>query len=242
MPNPTDSSYRRYFTDRRDAGRLLAGALSRYADANPLVLALPRGGVPVAFEIARCLGAQLDLLLVAKLSAPSMPGLAIGAVGALPATPGAAFAQRVVNPDVIAALKLPTWYVESEARVGLSSLRDQRRRYVAARSAPSLKGRTVIVVDDCVASGATARAALDAAWVAGAARRVLAVPVAPRRQVELLKAECDDFVCLLAPGDSHALGYYFGDFDRVDDLEVTELLGCGDAQRVATPGPGGRGH
>ncbi len=210
-------SYAAYFVDRRDAGRLLAKALTRYRDEQPVVLALPRGGVPVGFEIAQALGAPLDVLLVRKLGAPGFPELGLGAV--VEGTPP----QRVLNENVVSALHPPPGYLEAEEARQLSLMAERRQRYRGGRPLVPVEHHTVIVTDDGVATGGTVRAALRA-LSARARRTVLAVPVAPHVVVDALAAETDDLVCLLSPVDFHSVGFYYGDFTQVEDEEVVELL------------------
>lgn len=207
------------FSDRRDAGRKLAGLLRTYASEKPLVLALPRGGVPVAFEVAKALGAPLDLLIVRKIGAPSNPEYGIGAVidGAEP--------QVVLNEEAMRMLRPPHAYVEAETRRQLAEIERRRIAYVGGREPLSPHGKTVIVVDDGVATGATVRAALRGLKKVGAAKIILAVPVAPRDVLESLRAEADEIVCLDAPDDFPSVGYYYADFTQTEDDEVISLLG-----------------
>lgn len=206
------------FADRRDAGRKLAAALQHYARAKPLVLALPRGGAPVAFEVAKALGAQLDLLIVRKIGAPSNPEFGIGAVvdGASP--------QIVLNEDVMRMLRPGNAYVQAEAKRQLAEIERRRSAYLGDRAPIDPRGRTVIVVDDGIATGGTVRAALRALKHAGAAKIVLAVPVAPRDVIKSLRAEADDIICLSAPEDFHAVGFHYDDFSQTSDEEVVSLL------------------
>jgi len=206
------------FTDRREAGALLAARLMHLAGSDPLVLALPRGGVPVAYEVARALGAQLDLLLVRKLGAPGSPEFAIGAVvdGAPP--------QLVLNAEAIGLFPPGSSHVERERRVQLAELERRRRIYCGNRQPPELAGRTVVIVDDGIATGATITAAIHGARQAGPARLVLAVPVAPRDTVRQLRLLCDEMVVLAQPEPFLSVGQHYRDFSQTGDAEVIRLL------------------
>jgi putative phosphoribosyl transferase len=210
------------FADRAEAGRLLADALKEYAAADPLVMALPRGGVPVAFEVARALGAQLDVVLVRKLGAPGRPEYGIGAVvdGADP--------QVVLNEEAMAYVKPPPEYVEAEKTRQLAEIERRRELYGEGRAPHSVAGRTVIVVDDGIATGGTMRAALQALRKAGAARVVLAVPVAPGDTLDDLAPLADAVVCLASPKWFQAVGLHYSDFRQTSDDEVIRLLGEAD--------------
>jgi putative phosphoribosyl transferase len=206
------------FADRADAGRRLAAALAHLKDSHPLVLALPRGGVPVAFEVARALGAELDLLFVRKLGAPGHPELGIGAVvdGAAP--------HAVLNDEVVRMLMSSRDYVRSELGRQLAEIERRRHAYLGDRAPISVAGRTVIVVDDGIATGGTVKAALQGVRRSKPARLVLAVPVAPAEALAELRGDCDELVCLAAPDPFHAVGAHYGDFTQTEDAEVVELL------------------
>jgi putative phosphoribosyl transferase len=210
--------HRKIFSDRRDAGRKLAAALKSYAKESPLVLALPRGGVPVAFEVARALGAPLDLLIVRKIGAPSNPEFGIGAVvdGAEP--------QVVLNDVVMGMLAPKQEYVEAETKRQLAEIERRRAAYLGGREPLSPRGKTVIVVDDGIATGGTMRAALRGVKKAGAAKIVLAVPVAPRDVLASLRPETDEIVCLNARDDFEAVGFHYANFRQTEDEEVVSLL------------------
>jgi putative phosphoribosyl transferase len=206
------------FADRREAGRALARALMRYREEHPLVLALPRGGVPVAFEVARALGAELDLLLVRKIGAPGQEELGLGALvdGSEP--------EVVWNEDALRLVRPSQEYLAAETQRQLREIERRRKRYFGERLPAVAKGRTVIVVDDGVATGGTVRSALRALRRAGAKGVVLAVPVCPRDAVAGLREEADDVICLAAPEPFYAVGLHYGDFEQTSDDEVAALL------------------
>jgi predicted phosphoribosyltransferase len=208
----------RTFRDRREAGRELAERIQALEPANPIVLGLPRGGVPVAAEIAAALGAPLDVLLVRKLGAPYQPELAIGAIVA------AERADVVLNEEIVAELRLRQVDIDAEAKRQLTLLDERRSRYRAARAPLGLEGRTVIVVDDGVATGATLRVALKGVARQGPAHLIAAAPVASRPAAALLKREADAFVVLLMPKLFGAVGAFYRDFSEVSDDEVIALL------------------
>ncbi|MBL27124.1 MAG: phosphoribosyltransferase [Rhodospirillaceae bacterium] len=207
------------FDDRADAGRQLAGRLEGCAGSAPIVLALPRGGVAVAREIADALGAPLDLLMVRKIGLPWQPELALGAIvdGAEP--------QTVINEDVAAMVRLPADYIEEESRRQLAEIERRRKAWLGDRAPLDVAGRTVIVVDDGIATGATTRAALRGLRRRKPAHLVLAVPVAPPDTVAKLQAEVDDLICLETPRDFGAIGFFYRDFHQMTDDEVMALLG-----------------
>jgi len=206
------------FSDRGEAGQRLAKALRHLASAHPVVLALPRGGVPVAFEVARALGAELDLVFVRKIGAPGYGELGIGAIvdGANP--------QLVLNEDVMRQLMPKPEYLRAELRRQLAEIERRRQAYTGGRPPVELSGRTVIIVDDGIATGGTIKAALKAVRKAHPTRLVLAVPVAPRESIAELRAECDEVVCLAQPDPFHAVGAHYADFTQTSDDEVVELL------------------
>jgi putative phosphoribosyl transferase len=212
------SSGASFFHDRRDAGRRLAEAVRSYAGADTVVLALPRGGVPVAAEVARALDAPMDVLLVRKIGAPGHEEFALGAVidGADP--------QLVLNEDVIKYVRPPAGYIEAAQKRQLAEIERRRKLYRDDEPALELNGRTVIVVDDGIATGATIRAALRGLRRTRPRRLVLAVPVAPSDAVASLAAECDEVVCLSTPADFRAVGLHYEDFEQTSDEEVVSLL------------------
>lgn len=207
------------FADREDAGRQLAAKLSRFKQERPLVLAIPRGGVPVGFEIARALGTELDVVLVRKIGAPGQPELAIGAVvdGERPET--------VWNRAILEALELTEQSLEKDAKRELNEIERRRRVYIGSRPQPAIAGRAVIVVDDGIATGATVRAALVAIRRGAPKRLLLAVPVAPPDTVEMLRAEVDELVCLQTPEPFWSISQFYRSFPQLTDAQVTELLG-----------------
>lgn len=206
------------FTDRREAGRRLAERLSRLKDQDPVVLALPRGGVPVAFEIARALAAPLDLVLVRKLGAPQQEELAVGAIAE--GEP----AELVLDDRLIRHLHIPQAYLDEAKAAALREIERRRKLYCGDRGTVDIAGRTAIVVDDGIATGATMRAALRSVRRRKAARVVLAVPVAAGPTLRKLRREVDEIVCLETPADFYAVGQFYGAFPQLPDEEVTALL------------------
>lgn len=206
------------FADRTDAGRRLAAALVHLRDRHPVVLALPRGGVPVGFEVAKVLAAPLDILLVRKIGAPFQPELAAAAIvdGAEPVL--------VRNEEVIRAYGIDEEWIEAEAARQLAEIERRRRLYCGDRAPVSLRGRTAILVDDGIATGTTVRAALRALARLAPARRVLAVPVAPPDTVASLAHEADEIVALKQPEWMGAVGQFYRDFTQTEDEEVVRLL------------------
>lgn len=215
------------FADRAEAGRALAGRVSHFRAENPVVLALPRGGVPVAYEVAKALGAPLDLLMVRKISAPDQPELALGAVVDGPRS------EVVLNEEIVRALGVSNGFIREAAADGLAEIARRRRVYLCGRPHTKIEGRTVIVVDDGIATGASVRAALRAARRQQPQRLVLAVPVAPEEMVVALEDEVDEVVCLLTPKPFYAIGLYYSDFRQFTDREVTDILDRAAAMRGA---------
>jgi len=206
------------FQDRTDAGRRLADALKGRALERPVVYALPRGGVPVGLEIARALGAPLDLVLVRKLGAPGEPELALGAVvdGSDP--------QMIINQDVKVGTHASDAFIEQARAHELQEIERRRRVYFQGLERTDPKGRTAIVVDDGLATGATARAAVKALKLQGAAKVILAVPVAPDDTLQLLRAEADEVVCLRSERWFLGVGAFYDNFRQVSDEEVVAML------------------
>ena len=205
------------FRDRVDAGRQLAERLEHYQDrSDVLVLALPRGGVPVADQVAEALNAPLDLLLVRKLGAPGQEELAMGAI--------ASGGIRVLNQNVIELLEIPWDAVEDASRRAGRELERRERVYRGERPRPDVRGKTVIVVDDGVATGATLRAAVEGLHQLEPARIVVAVPVAPSDSCEAFEAEADEVVCLETPAPFWGVGRWYEEFTQTSDDEVRRLL------------------
>ncbi len=206
------------FVDRRDAGRQLAQRLAALKLEQPIVFALPRGGVPVAAEIAATLKAPLDLVLVRKIGAPMQPELAVGAIvdGEQP--------ELVVNHDIARQTGADDEYIESCSARELVEIDRRRARYLGSRPRLDPQGRTVVVVDDGIATGATTIAALRALKRRGAARRIVAVPVAPIDTIERLRHEAEDVICLLQPADFWGISAFYLDFHQLEDAEVTCAL------------------
>jgi putative phosphoribosyl transferase len=205
------------FRDRDEAGRLLAERLSAYAGRDDVVvLGLPRGGVPVAAALARVLQAQLDVLVVVKLGVPGQRELAMGALGSGGAS--------VLNPDVIAAAFVSDGALAGAVANGIAELERREREYRGDRPSLPLRGQTAILVDDGLATGATMRAAARSVQARSPARIVVAVPVAPESTLAELRAEVDEVVCVATPEPFVSVGYWYDDFDQVDDDAVRALL------------------
>jgi predicted phosphoribosyltransferase len=207
----------RIFTDRHEAGRLLAEALHRLGLRNPVVLALPRGGVAVGLEIAKALQAPMDLLFVRKIGAPGHKEYGIGALvdGASP--------QIVIDQVAAHAVGASTSYIQQQVALELAEIERRRGLYGIGHPVP-LRGRSVIVVDDGIATGNTVRAALQALSHAGAAQVILAVPVAPREVLAELRPLCSLLVCLETPEPFYAVGAHYADFSQASDEEVVQLM------------------
>ena len=208
------------FRNRDEAGRALAARLLHMRMAPPVVvLALPRGGVPIGVAVARALGAPLDLLMVRKIGVPWQPELALAAVvdGARP--------EIVIDEEVARHCNVDPHYVEDQSLVELREIDRRRQLYLQGRAAVPLEGCTVIVVDDGIATGTTVRAALKALRRSAPARLVLAVPVAPTDTLAALRSEVDELVCLSQPYPFRAIGDHYADFHQVSDDEVLAALG-----------------
>jgi putative phosphoribosyl transferase len=216
---------KRPFADRTEAGRALALRLSGLPLLRPIVvLALPRGGVPIGAEVARALNAPLDLLLVRKIGAPWQRELAVAAVvdGQPP--------DIVLDEETMVATGVDRAYVEAEAKKELQEIARRRRAYLGGLTPAVVEGATAIVVDDGIATGTTVRAALTALRRRNPARLVLAVPVAPSDTLAALRAEVDDIVCLAEPYPFHAIGMHYDDFHQVGDDEVLAALAAARTQ------------
>jgi putative phosphoribosyl transferase len=205
------------YRDRVEAGKRLAERLADYADRpDVLVLALPRGGVPVAFEVARALRVPLDIFLVRKLGVPGHEELAMGAI----ATGGV----RVLNEDVVSYLRVPGEVIDAVAADELRELERRERTYRGDRPAPDVAGKTVILVDDGLATGSTMRAAAAALRRQQPARIVVAVPVSAPQTCDEYRMGVDEIVCAVTPEPFHAVGQWYADFSQTTDEEVRELL------------------
>jgi predicted phosphoribosyltransferase len=216
------------FRDRRDAGRQLALRLDDLAGRDAVVLALPRGGVPVAAQIATRIAADLDVLVVRKLSAPAQPELAVGAV--------AADGTLSVNERIADIVGIDTRALEAEAAAIAPQLAGKAARFRAGRPPVPVRGRVAVVVDDGVATGASLRAALELVAAEEPRELVVAVPVAPPQACALLAATADRVECLHQPPHFVAVGHWYHDFTQVTDEQVVELLGELSARRRARPG------
>ena len=206
------------FADRGDAGRKLAAELLKRGFDAPLVFALPRGGVPVAAAVAEALGAPLDLILVRKIGAPRNPELALAAIveGDPP--------ERVLNEEVMRYSGADEAYLERETERQIAEMQRRRERYLGNRERTNPRGKTAIVVDDGLATGATMKAALKALRRGGAALVVVAVPVAPPEQVSALGEIADEVVCLIVDPHFHGVGGAYADFHQLTDEETVEHL------------------
>ncbi len=206
------------FEDRRAAGRLLAERLRSSSAPRPVVLALPRGGVPVAAVVAEALQAPLGLLHVRKIGAPRQPELAVAAIadGEAP--------YLAVNHELANALGISEVYLKQASARELKEIERRKLRYEGGQPGPSVKGRTVILVDDGIATGATVRAALLGLRAAGPTRILLAVPVAPQSAIDQVADLVDEVVCLEIPGDFMAVGQFYRHFQQVSDGEVESLM------------------
>jgi putative phosphoribosyl transferase len=206
------------YADRREAGGSLAGLLQHYADRDDvLVLALPRGGVPVAFEVATALNAPLDVFLVRKLGTPGHRELAMGAI--------ASGGVRVLNDDVVRYLGITDDQIDAVARDEQAELERREEAYRKGRTPPALRDRVVILVDDGLATGSTMRAAVQAVKQQHPSRVVVAVPVGAGDTCEELRASADEVVCGRMPTPFSAVGQWYQNFDQTTDEEVRELLG-----------------
>jgi len=205
------------FADRYHAGRRLAAALTSYAGRpNLLVLALPRGGVPVGYEVARALNAPLDIMLVRKLGVPGHEELAMGAI--------ASHGVRILSDDVVEALGIPDRMIATVAANEEHELARREKAYRDKRPPLDPRGKTVILVDDGLATGSTMRAAAAAIKAQHPERLVIAVPVAPQQTCERLLRDADDVVCATVPEPFFAVGSWYDDFTQTTDTEVRELL------------------
>lgn len=210
------------FRDRTDAGKYLAAKLAKYAHRpDVLVLALPRGGVPVAYEVAKQIGAPLDVFLVRKLGVPGHEELAMGAI--------ASGGVRVINEDVVRQLDIPAEIIDAVAVTEQQELERRQHAYRGDRPPPDVKGRTVILIDDGLATGSTMRAAAEALRKQGPARIVVAVPVSSPETCNEFRNEVDEIVCAVTPEPFRGVGFWYQDFSQTTDEEVRELLEAGKA-------------
>jgi len=211
-----EPSQRRVFRDRREAGRLLGQKLSHHAGTSPIVLGLPRGGVPVADEVARAVGGTLDVWVVRKLGAPQQRELGLGAIAEGPAA--------VIDDDLVAMLGVSSTQLSAIAQREMAEVRRRVELLRAGRAAPALKGRNVIIVDDGIATGGTVRAAIRAVRAQEPARVIVATPIASPDVVARLRQEADEVVCLHEARDLVAIGLWYQDFEQVEDAEVAGIL------------------
>jgi putative phosphoribosyl transferase len=217
-----------HFADRAEAGRVLASRLAQYAGrSDVLVLALPRGGLPVAFEVAQALDAPLDVFVVRKLGAPGQEELAMGAV--------AAGGVRVENQRVLRALGISREQLDQVAEKELREVESRQRQYRGQRAPPRIDGRTIILIDDGLATGATMAAAVQALRRLRPSRLVVAVPVASPESCENLRPLVDELVCARTPPNFVAVGQWYDNFTQTSDEEVRDLLGRAKSEQLASP-------
>ncbi len=219
--------FTKIFRDRTDAGQFLAEKLTEYANRpDVVVLALPRGGVPVAYEVANRLNAPLDVFVVRKLGVPGYEELAMGAI--------ASGGVRVLNPDVLSYILIHEAIIDQVAEFELSELKRRERLYRGTRPPLEVKGKTVIIVDDGLATGSTMRAAVQALRQKQPKKIIVAVPVGARETCESFKNEVDTLaVCAITPEPFQAVGLWYRDFSQTTDAEVRELLARGDEKKAA---------
>lgn len=206
------------FADRQDAGRRLAERLVHVRDGRPVILGLPRGGVPVAAVVAELLNAPLDVLVVRKIGAPHQPELAMGAVtdGINP--------MYVLNEDVVRMLGVANQFLEGAIARELEECKRRQKLYRSGRPPIDIAGGTAIVIDDGIATGATVRAGLRSLRARSPHKLVLAVPVAPPEAIEMLSGEVDEVVCLHSPDDFYAVGQFYNNFEQTTDEQVIRAL------------------
>jgi putative phosphoribosyl transferase len=208
----------RVFKDRTEAGKMLAGALAFLkGEKGVIVLAIPRGGVPVAKEVAAAIGAPLDLVVTRKIGAPSEPELAVGAV--------TQDGEIIVDAEMMKQLGVSTDYLKQESARQVKEISNRMKKYRGNRPYPPLGGKTVVIVDDGIATGSTIRAAIQSVRGRKAAKIIVAAPVGPPERVAELSTIVDRVVCLSMPEYFEAIGQFYEEFDQVDDDTVREILG-----------------
>lgn len=206
------------FRNREEAGRALASVLSKQKFENPIVLAMPRGGVPVAIEIAKQLKAPLDFVFVRRIGVPGHKEVAMAAVvdGAAP--------ELVLNEEISAQIEIPQAYIDREMKAELHEIERRRREYASTTAGPAITGRTAIIVDDGIATGTSMRAAINALRRKKPKELIVAVPVAPLETVNSLRSDVDAVTCLQTPEPFYAVGMHYKDFHQIDDDEIAEAL------------------
>lgn len=204
------------FRNRSEAGRLLGNALVSFKGDNTIILAIPSGGVPVGREVASILGADLDVIVTRKIGAPGNPEFAIGSV--------TQNGQTIADMRLLEQMQISYEYLESEAEKQLESIRAALLKYRGDRPYPSLEGKTVIIVDDGIATGSTITAAIQSARKMKASKVIVAVPVGPHAEVVALSKAVDRIVCLMTPVNFFAVGEYYSDFSQIGSEEVKKLL------------------
>ena len=205
------------FKDRRDAGRKLAQKLTAYVGrTDVIVLALPRGGVPVGYEVARALNAPLDIFIVRKLGVPGHEELAMGAI--------ASGGERVINQDIVRYLHIPPGMIDAIAAREIQELKRRERAYRGDRPAPQVEGYTVILIDDGLATGASMRAAITALRAQNPSQIVVAVPTAASETCQALEPEVDDMICATTPEPFYGVSRWYQDFSQTTDAEVKMFL------------------
>jgi len=214
------------FADRADAGERLGKALSRYRGERPLVLGIPRGGVPVAAQVAKAVDGELDVIVARKMGSPISPELAVGAV--------TADGARYLNEETIGALDVSAEYLERVAKEKSADALARERRFRAGRPPLSVEGRTVILVDDGIATGSTMIASARSIRARHPERLVIAVPVGPRETCDSMRAEADEVVCLETPAFFMAVGLHYRDFSQTEDEDVDRLLRAWQAPVTAS--------
>lgn len=205
------------FKDRVDAGRILAKELSKYASrSDVLILALPRGGVPVAYEVAKALNVKMDVFIVRKLGVPGYEELAMGAI--------ASDNIRVLNEDVVKSFGIPEEVIEKTATKELHELERREKAYRGDRPKPEITNKTVILIDDGLATGATMRAAAAALKTKNPAKIIIAVPTAAADTCEFFEGKVDEIICVATPEPFYGVGAWYGNFSQTTDKEVCDIL------------------